>query len=156
MLTKDNALATVDQIEQLADQLSDCADELHVRIIKDIKAHAATPMNDAEQAATRALLDDEAVLRQRANALYADAARAVVSTLAASQADVIALTKKAAERIHNITLLGDATGLVAGLLMLAGAAGTGQPAPIVLALEKITHQVQALQAERAAKPAGTA
>lgn len=156
MLTKNNALATVDQIEQLADQLSDCADELHVRIIKEIKAHGDTPMSDAEQAASRALLDDEAVLRQRANALYADAARAVVSTLAASQDEVIALTEAAAAQIRNITLLGDATGLVAGLLMLAGAASAGQAAPIVLALEKITHQVQDLQADRAAKPAGAA
>lgn len=155
MLTRNKALATVDQIEQLADQLSDCADELHVRIIKDIKAHGDTPMSDAEQAASRALLDDEAVLRQRANALYADAARAVVSTLAASQAELIALTQAAAAQIRNITLLGDATGLVAGLLMLAGAASTGQPAPIVRALETITHQVQELQAD-AAKPAGAA
>jgi hypothetical protein len=44
-------------------------------------------------------------------------------------------------------LLGDAAGLVAGLLMLAGAAATGKPAPILLALEKITHQVQELRTD---------
>jgi hypothetical protein len=147
MPTTDAALATVDHVEQLADQLSDCADELHVRIVREIKAHGNAPMSDAEQAAARALLDDEAVLRQRANALYADAARAVVSTLGASQAQLIALTQAAAAQIRNITLLGDAAGLVAGLLMLAGTAATGKPAPILLALEKITHQVQDLRTD---------
>ena len=145
--TNDFALATVSHVEQLADQLSDCADELHVRIVREIKAHGNKPMSDAEQAAARALLDDEAVLRQRANTLYADAARAVVTTLGASQAHLISLTQAAAAQIRNITLLGDATGLVAGLLMLAGAAASGNPAPILLALEKITHQVQDLRTD---------
>ena len=152
MTSDQNGLSNVAQVEALADQLSACADQLHARVMQDIKAHKDGAFSDAEQAAARALLDDEVVLRQRANGLYADAATYVVKALGKPQQHVVELTAAAAEKIRKIVLLGDVTGLVAGLLSLAGAAATGQAAPIVLALEKIRLQVQALQAHQPAKP----
>ena len=149
----EQGLSNVAQIEELADQLSDCADEIHVRLMRDIKARQGTPASDAEQALARSLLDDELMLRQRADGMYADAAALVVASLAASQQQVVALTAAAAEKIRKIATIGDALGLVAGLLMLAGAAGAGQPAAIVLALQKIAHQVKALDALQPTKPA---
>jgi hypothetical protein len=147
-----NGLASVAQIEALADQLSACADQIHARVMKDIKAHSGGPFSDAEQATARALLDDEVLLRQRANSLYADAATYVVKTLGKPQAQVIELTAAAAEKIRKITMIGDVVGLVGGLLSLAGAAATGQAAPILLALEKVRTQMKTVQADMPRPP----
>jgi hypothetical protein len=135
-----DGLASVPQIVELADQLSACADQLHERIMREIRAHDGRAVPARVQATARALLEDELLLRQRANGLYADAATFVVKSLGKSQQGVLALTAAAAGKIRKIALIGDVTGLVAGLLGLAGAAATGQAAPIILALDKIhTH-----------------
>ncbi len=149
--TGHNGLASVAQIEALADQLSACADQIHARVMKDIKSHRG-PFSDAEQATARALLDDEVLLRQRANSLYADAATYLVKTLGKPQAQVIELTAAAAEKIRKIAMIGDAVGLVGGLLSLAGAAATGQAAPILAALDKIRTQIKALRADMPKEP----
>lgn len=145
-------LASVAEIEALADQLSACADDLHQRVMKEINSYKGRPVPDKVQALARALIDDEAVLRERANGLYADAATIVVKSLGKSQQQVVALTVAAADKIRRIALIGDVAGLVGGLLGLAGAAATGHPAPIVLALENIRKQLKAIDAHRAKKP----
>src|SRR5213595_396853 len=124
MGTEQNGLATVEQIEALADQLSACADEIHARVMKDIKAHKGGDISEAEQTVARALLDDEVVLRQRANGLYADAATYVVKALGKPQQHVLELT----------------------------AAATGQAAPILLALEIIRLQSLVVKADFPKKP----
>jgi hypothetical protein len=139
-------LSTPDQVEALADQLSACADALHARLMKAIRSGGDTPGIDLDHA--RALLDDEAVLRQRADSLYADCARNVVQGLGVSQQHLLALTTAATEQIRHIQLTGDLAGLVAAMLSMAGAAASGQAAAILLALEHIHHQLQALQADQ--------
>ncbi|KQQ89308.1 hypothetical protein ASF77_10055 [Massilia sp. Leaf139] len=147
-------MASVAQIVELADQLSACADGLHERIMRDIRAYDGGVVPAHVQAAARALLEDELLLRQRANGLYADAATYVVKSLGKSQQGVVALTTAAAEKIRKIALIGDVTGLVAGLLHLAGAAATGQAASVITALDKIHTQIKAIDTHRApAKPA---
>ncbi|MEO7494530.1 MAG: hypothetical protein ABIT83_16125 [Massilia sp.] len=153
--TEQAGLASVEQIEALADQLSLCADELHTTIMRSIKAHKGGTISDAEQAVARALLEDEVMLRQRANGLYADAATYVVKALGKPQQHVLDLTAAAAEKIRKIAVIGDAVGLVAGLLALAGAAATGQAAAIIAALDKIRRQVIVLKADLP-KPAAPA
>jgi hypothetical protein len=150
--TDQNGLASVPQIEALADQLSACADQIHARVMKDIKSHNGGPFSDAEQAIARALLDDEVLLRQRANSLYADAATCVVKTLGKPQQHVLELTAAAAEKIRKITMLGNVVGLVGGLLSLAGAVATGQAVPILAALAKIQAQVKLVQLVLPPKP----
>lgn len=153
MTSEQNGLSTVAQIEALADQLSAIADEIHVRVMKDIKDHKGAPVSDAEQAIARALLEDEVQLRQRANGLYADAATYVVKSLGQSQQQIVKLTAEAAEKIRKISRIADITGLVGGLLMLAGAAATGQPAPIVVAIERVSKQVKRVAASTPNKAA---
>jgi hypothetical protein len=145
-------LASVAQIVELADQLSACADQLHERIMRDIRAYDGGIVPAHVQATARALLEDELVLRQRANGLYADAATYVVKSLGKSQQGVVALTTAAAEKIRKIALIGDITGLVAGLLHLAGAAATGQAASVIVALDKIHTQVKAIETHQAGAP----
>ena len=147
-------LASIAQIVELADQLSACADGLHERIMRDIRAYEGRTAPDDVQAAARALLDDEVLLRQRANGLYADAATYIVKSLGKSQRSVIALTTEAAEKIRKIALIGDVTGLVGGLLQLAGAAATGQAASVVGALDKIRAHMAAIEASKPPAPAG--
>jgi hypothetical protein len=146
-------LASVAQIVELADQLSACADQLHERIMRDIRAYDGGIVPAHVQATARALLEDELVLRQRANGLYADAATCVVKSLGKSQQGVVALTTAAADKIRKIALIGDVTGLVAGLLQLAGAAATGQAASVITALDKIYTNIKAIETHRPAKPA---
>jgi hypothetical protein len=147
-----DGLASVPQIVELADQLSACADGLHERIMRDIRAYDGGIVPAHVQASARALLEDELLLRQRANGLYADAATYIVKSLGRSQAGVIALTTVAAEKIRKIALIGDVTGLVGGLLSLAGAAATGQAAPIILALDKIHTHIKDIETHRAPPP----
>jgi hypothetical protein len=153
MTTQQNGLSTVAQVEALADQLSALADDIHVRVMKDIRAHQGGPVSDAEQAIARGLLEDEILLRQRANGLYAEAATHVVQSLGQSQQKIVQLTADAAEKIRKISRIADITGLVGGLLMLAGAAATGQPAPIVVAIERVSKQVKKVAASTPNKAA---
>ncbi|WP_332877571.1 hypothetical protein [Massilia sp. S19_KUP03_FR1] len=122
MRTDQHGLSTPTQVEALADQLSACADQLHARLQDDAAAIAAMPDDNPARAQRRAaakvMLDAEQTLRQRADGLYADAAGALVAGLGAPQRHVIALTAAAAEKIRKIALIGDAAGLVAGLLAL--------------------------------------
>jgi hypothetical protein len=141
----DHALSTMPQVIELADALSAFADQLHERIMADIRSHQGGAIPEPTRAAMRALFDDEMLLRQRANSLYADAAAFVMRDLGQPQGQLIALTRDAAQKIHRIGVIAEATGLVSGLLSLAGAAMAGQPAAIVLALEKIRLHNDALK-----------
>ncbi|MES2898787.1 MAG: hypothetical protein V4723_03615 [Pseudomonadota bacterium] len=149
----DSGLSSVAQIEALADQLSQCADELHARIMRDMNANQSAGFSEEQQALARSLLDEAAVLRQRANGLYADAAALVVKSLGASQAQLMQLTADAGEKIRKIAKIGHVVGLVSGLVMLAGAAATGQAVPIIVAIEKIRRQSKRIEALTPKKPA---
>ena len=139
-------LSSVDQVTELADQLSSCADQLHERIMREIRSYQGGPVPERVQATMRKLLEDEILLRQRANSLYADAATVIVKGLGKPQSHLMALTADAAEKIRKIGLIAEVTTLVAGLLAFAGAVGTGQPAPILLALDKIAKQIKIIEA----------
>lgn len=132
--------------EALADQLSECADEIHARMVATIKAYDGRELPPAEQAALRTLWDHELVLRQRANGLYTQAAASAIAGLGEHKAQLSLLTAQAAEKIKTIARVSDAVGLVAALAALAGAAALGEPAPIVAALGKLRTQVTAMAA----------
>lgn len=153
MTTADKALASLAQVEALADQLSAAADEIHVRVMKEVNAYQNRPATEAEKALARGMLEDETVLRQRANGLYADAATYAVQSLSISQQQLMQLTADAAEKIRKIARLADAAGLVGALLMLAGAAATGHAAAIVAAVERLGKQVKQINASSPNKAA---
>jgi hypothetical protein len=145
--TPAEALSTAKQVEELADQLSACADSIHERVMRDIhrsqeQHHGEVP--EAEQSAARALLDAEIELRQRANRLYADAAACVVTSLGQPQQHLIKLTTDAAGKIKTITRLGDGISLVARLLGLAAAAATGHGLPILAAVGLLQTQLDVI------------
>jgi uncharacterized protein YbjQ (UPF0145 family) len=146
------ALSTAHQVEELADKLSECADSIHDRIMRDIRRHQGQDVPESEQAAARALLNAEMELRQRANRLYADAAACIVSSLGQSQQHLVQLTMDAADKIKRITRIGDGITLVARLLGLAAAASTGQVAPIIAAVEGLKAQLDVVAIDNAPAP----
>jgi len=147
-----NALSSTDKIVELADHLSACADQLHDRVLKEIRSYGGKPVPEKVQDKARALLEDETLLRQRANGLYADAAAYIVKGLGKPQAHLVKLTADAAEKIRKIGVIGEVTGLVGGLLTLAGAAATGQPLAILAAIEKVEKHGKALDALKPKPP----
>jgi hypothetical protein len=150
-----DGLSSPAQVEQLADQLGACADALHTRITAEIHAYQGGPVPATAQDAARKLLDDEQVLRERANALYADAAALIVHALGKPQQHLMALTADAAQKLVKLTKLTDAMGLVGRLLEFSGAALTGNPILIMRSLEDMHHMLDliALHNPAAATPA---
>lgn len=141
-----DALSTTRQVVELADGLSDVADRLHQRILDDLARHEDGNVPAALHATARALLDDEMLLRQRANTLYADAAAHIVGGLGLPQAHLTALTADAAGKIRRIGKIAETTSLVGSILALAGAAVSGQPVLVLEAIEKIRFHNAALDA----------
>jgi hypothetical protein len=150
-LSPPGGLATVSEVEALADQLSACADALHARLKQAMKEHRGE-YSDTEQAGMRGLFDDEQLLRQRADSLYADAAKAVVAGLGEPQRHILALTADAAEKIRKIAKLGEVIGLVGGLLSLAGAAMAGSVSGVLAALDQVRTHTAGVEAQQP-KPA---
>lgn len=140
-----SGLSSPADIEALADELSDCADAIHKRVVKSVQAHGGKPVPDEEQAAARALLDAEYELRQRAGGLYADAATLVVGSLGKSQQHVMALTAAAADKIRRIGTIGQVVGLAGSVLGLAAAVGSAQPVAILGALDKLRASIKGVR-----------
>lgn len=141
-----DALSTVHQVIELADGLSDVADRLHQRILDELGRHPEGGFPAGLQASARALLDDEMLLRQRANTLYADAASHVIAGLGQPQARLAELTAEAAQKLRRIGRIAEATSLVASVLALAGAVISVQPGAVLDALEALRVHSDALDA----------
>ncbi|MGZ5200621.1 MAG: hypothetical protein ACXWC4_12685 [Telluria sp.] len=139
-------LSTPAEVTQLGDQLTAFADALHERIMGEIQSYQGRPVPVAAQQAARAMLDDEQVLRQRANAMYLEAATLVVHSLGQSQLHIVKLTADAAEKIKKLVKLVDTAGMVGRVLELSGAALTGNPVVIMRALEDMHHMLVAVAA----------
>lgn len=139
------ALSTPDQVAQLGDQLSAIADAMHERTLREIRAYQDGAVPPATQQAARQLFDDEQVLRQRANALYLQAATLIVKALPQSQRNVVQLTTTAAGKLKHLVQLRDALGVVGRVLELSGAALTGNPVIIMRALEDMHHVLDAIE-----------
>ena len=138
-------LASAAQVEALADQLAAIADAVHARVMHAI-GNGDGQFSEAEQAAARALLEDEQLLRERASALYADAARDVVQALGQSQEHLLIVTAQAAEKIRTIGRIADAGALVGGVLALAAAIASGRGPAIVAAIDTVSRQVKKIGA----------
>ena len=59
---RSGGLSSVDQVTELADQLSSCADQLHERIMREIRGYQGGPVPDRVQATMRKLLADEILI----------------------------------------------------------------------------------------------
>jgi hypothetical protein len=131
------ALSTVTQVQQMATELQNAADAIHVRLM------AAIQNNEIEQPAAQSLFQDEALLRQRSNSLYIEAIDSVVNGLQDNQASVIKVITDANTTIQNIEHIKAFIDLVADVLVLAAAVYAAKPGPILSALNEIKNDVAA-------------
>jgi hypothetical protein len=132
------ALANQKQVEDLADKISECADSIHVRLMKAIKN------KEIDQYTAQSTFQDEATLRQRANSLYIDAANCIVDGLSESQKSMIDLIDTAKDKIKTIKKIAGFIDFIADLLVLAAAAYAAKPAPILAALQEVKKDVETL------------
>jgi len=129
------ALASEQDIVALADSLTRSAEALHARLKKAIRS------GRLDRTAAQALFQEESVLRQRANGLYAEASRCMVSSLPQTQRELLALVEAANERIHRSNALDTLLGLAGDLLVLAAAACAAQPGAIAAALHQLERDL---------------
>jgi uncharacterized protein YpmB len=132
------ALANQKQVEDLADKISECADSIHVRLMKAIKN------KEIDQYTAQSIFQDEAMLRQRASSLYIDAVNYVVDGLSESQKSIIDLIDTAKDKIKTIKKIAGFIDFIADLLVLAAAAYAAKPAPILAALQEVKKDVDTL------------
>lgn len=129
------ALKTGKNLVELADKLTQSADAIHARLMKAIKG------KQVDQAMAQRIFQDEVVLRQRANALYLNAAHCVVGELQPTQKSVLELVDVANDRITRIKSISLCIDLIADLLVLAAAACAAKAGPIVAALQEVEKDV---------------
>ena len=141
-----NALSTMEHVVELADSVVHIADQLHERILEEIACYQDRIMPDSQKAVMHTLMDDELLLRQHAQALYAEATTYVIHGLDQPQRHLMALTAAAAEQIRHIGVIAETTGLVGEILSLVGGIATCRLSQVEAALESIKLHHTALKA----------
>jgi len=141
-----NALTSTEHVVELADSIVHIANQLHERILKEIACYQDRTMPATQKAVMHTLMDGELLLRQHAQALYADASTCVIHGLDQPQTRLMALTAAAAEQIRHIGVISESTGLVGGILSLVGGIATGRLSQVEAALENIKLHHTALKA----------
>jgi hypothetical protein len=130
------ALKTQFEVEQVADSLTKSADTIRKQLIKEIKK------GSVDQAKARLLFQDEAVLRQKANGLYIDAANCVLKSLPGAEDEVVKVISAANEKMKKIDDLERFIDLVADLLVLAAAVYAAKPGPLLAALGEVRNDLK--------------
>lgn len=155
MASKEMALASTTQVEELADSLSQLADELHARVMRAIHQRGGATQGDLSitLAQAQTLYENEVTLRQRANRLYVNAASFAGADLLLPQHNLLAVTEAAALKIRQINVLKELTDLSTDLLALATAAVAGKPQQIINVAEKIRGDFDSLRRQALAAPA---
>jgi len=125
------ALDKPEDIEALADGLSDMADAMHKRLLKAIKSA------EIEQAEVQTQFQREALLRQKANSLYADCAGAVVEGLPLTQSELLKVVQAAQDRLQSIEDLRKGMEIFGDILVLRASVMAGKPGPILAAVKEI-------------------
>ena len=132
------ALSNQKQVADFADKISECADSIHVRLMKAIKN------KEIDQYTAQLIFQDDVTLRQRANSLYIDAVNCIVDGLSQSQKSIMELIDAAKDKIRTIKKIAGFMDFIADLLVLVAAAYAAKPAPILAALEEVRKDVETL------------
>jgi hypothetical protein len=131
------ALKNKKEVEELADSLTLSADAIHQKLMKDIKK------GSVDQPQAQLIFQDEVILRQKANALYIDAANCVIKNLGEPQAELVGVIAAANEKLKKMKDVEQFIDLVADLLVLAAAAYAAKPGPLLTALEEVRKDLKA-------------
>lgn len=132
-------------LEALADSLTASADAMHARLMRDLRRRApdgAAPLVPHTEA--QALFDSEVLLRQRASALYLDAARLAAVGLGDMGARLLDVAARAQAIIARLARIKDVIELGGELLGLAAAIASGRPERLAAPYEKVKHHLEAM------------
>jgi hypothetical protein len=132
--TKDG-LDSTEKLRKLGMMLSDAADAFNQRL----RAEAATLTNGERFAR----LQEEQMLRMKANQLFFEASRLTIQDALNDQAELEAVLTKAQTKIAQFQQFQDTLDLVADLLSLGGAIISGRPSVIFAALKEVRKDVMA-------------
>ncbi|GGY84752.1 hypothetical protein GCM10011613_32220 [Cellvibrio zantedeschiae] len=132
------ALDNAAEVEALANEITECANAMHLRLMDAIKN------GEVNQISAQAIFQDETILRQRANSLYLDAANRIVKDLKTPQAELLGAVNDAKKAMKKIKEIAQFIDLVADILLLAAAAYAAKPAPIVAALKEVKSDLDGL------------
>jgi hypothetical protein len=127
----DNALGKRQHVIAVAEELTRAADAVHRRLAAELKKGAL------EQIDAQSLLEDEALLRERANSALLDAADYVLEDLPLTQEKLMQAIAKAQSRIEKLERIAMVVDLAADLSLLAGALLTAKTATFLAALKKL-------------------
>jgi hypothetical protein len=130
------ALKTQKDVEELADSLTESADAIHKQLLKEIKK------GSVDLAQAQLIFHDEAVMRQKANGLYIDAANCVIKNLSEAQDDLVGLIAAANKRLKKFENIEKFIDLIADLLVLAAAAYAAKPGPMLAALKEVRKDLK--------------
>lgn len=126
-----HALATADDVAEAADSLSAAADVLRKRLDRELARGTLTH----EQA--QKLAEDEMLLRQRANDLYADCAALVLADLPLAQDRLLAAIDHAQARIARLEKLTALAAIATDLAAIAGAILARKANALAAAVKKL-------------------
>lgn len=129
------ALSSVSDLEQIADQLSQSADAMN----EGIKAGIANGTITRERAYS--MLHDEQALRSRANAIYFDAAQCVVRDLNLAQGELVKVIQDANETMKTMHDWNEFLSISADILALASGIYAARPAYIFTAFNALRTEV---------------
>ncbi|KEA64994.1 hypothetical protein ADIMK_0696 [Marinobacterium lacunae] len=133
------ALANQQEVEALADKLTECANSIHEHLMAKVKNGELTHPQ------AQIIFQDEMVLRQCANSLYIDAVNCVVEGVAESQSSLIGVVEVARDELKRIAHIAVFIDLVADLVVLVTAAYAAKPAPILAAIKEVKEDLEALE-----------
>ena len=132
-------------LEALAESLTASADVLHARLLQAMNQHASASEQPAiTREAAQALFEAEVILRQRAMALYLEAAILAGGGLVEMLDKLLDVTAKAQEKIGKIDKIMDLIALVGELASMAAAVATGAPEKLVAPYQKLKQRVESL------------
>lgn len=134
-MNRNDALDTPDKLRKVGMMLSDAADAYNQRL----RAEAAT-LSDGERFAR---LQEEQMLRMKANQLFFEASKLTIADALNDQAELDEVLTKAQEKIAKFQKFQDSLDLVADLLSLGGAIISGRPSVIFAALKEVRNDVMA-------------
>jgi len=137
-----SALSNASEIVAFADKITDYANSIHEWLIKSISD------KKVNQQTAQTIFQDESILRQRANALYLDAANCIVKNLQTSQDELLGIINDAKKSLAEIKEVAKVVDLIADILVLVGAAYAAKPDPIVAAIKEVKSDLDGLKEKK--------
>lgn len=130
-----NGLSKQNDIQEIADLLSETADAMHEGAMAGIKARIIS------QEEAMDIAEQEQALRSQANSIYLAAAKLIVSDLDAAQSDLVEAINHAKGPLKRMEDINKFLSISADMISLAGAILESKPNEIIASLKSIRNSL---------------